>query len=155
MQVTAAAFIAQGNMLVVSDRGDRLLFLTYHGLHPAKRCLLPWARPAPPLARAATAATGGGGGSGLDAPDGPDIHAPALEGDGAAGGIESGFPGASAHNDGAAAVGGRRWRRSGVCTVTSIVECPDVVGRCSEEWRSGISQLAVSSSRGDVVLLKI
>ena len=27
MQVTAAAFIAQGNMLVVSDRGDRLLLL--------------------------------------------------------------------------------------------------------------------------------
>mmetsp|Transcript_71392 Transcript_71392/g.158739 ORF Transcript_71392/g.158739 Transcript_71392/m.158739 type:complete len:150 (-) Transcript_71392:344-793(-) len=42
LQVTAAAFIAQGNMLVVSDRGDRLLLLNYHGLHAAKRIILPW-----------------------------------------------------------------------------------------------------------------
>jgi len=46
MQVTAAAFIAQGNMLVVSDRGDRLLLLNYHGLHAAKRTVLPWDSPA-------------------------------------------------------------------------------------------------------------
>lgn len=44
-QVTAAAFIAQGNMLVVSDRGDRLLLLNYHGLHAAKRAILPWETP--------------------------------------------------------------------------------------------------------------
>ena len=45
IQVTAAAFISHGNMLVVSDRGDRLLLLNYHGLHAAKRCTLPWADP--------------------------------------------------------------------------------------------------------------
>jgi len=51
LQVTAAAFTAQGNMLVVSDRGDRLLLLNYHGLQPAKVCALPWlewARTLPP-----------------------------------------------------------------------------------------------------------
>ena len=32
-------------MLVVSDRGDRLLLLNYHGLHAARRCVLPWAEP--------------------------------------------------------------------------------------------------------------
>ena len=45
LQVTAAAFVAQGNMIVVSDRGDRLLLLTHHGLHAATRCVLPWANP--------------------------------------------------------------------------------------------------------------
>ena len=44
-------------------------------------------------------------------------------------------------------------RCRGLCLVTSIVECPDVAR--SEEWRSGVTQLAVSSSRGDIVLLKI
>jgi len=97
MQVTAAAFIAQGNMLVVSDRGDRLLLLNYHGLHAAKRITLPWSTPHPRLDYGS--------------------HC------------------------------------SGVCTVTAITECPDVAR--SEEWRCGVSHLAVSSSRGEVVLLKV
>ena len=37
--------------------------------------------------------------------------------------------------------------------VTAITECPDVAR--SEEWRSGVSHLAVSNSRGEVVLIKI
>ena len=32
-------------MIAISDRGDRLLLLNYHGLHPAKRVTLPWADP--------------------------------------------------------------------------------------------------------------
>ena len=44
-QATAVAFIANGNMIAISDRGDRLLLLNYHGLHPAKRVTLPWADP--------------------------------------------------------------------------------------------------------------
>ncbi|KAL1495329.1 hypothetical protein AB1Y20_017184 [Prymnesium parvum] len=98
MQVTAAAFIAQGNMLVVSDRGDRLLLLNYHGLHAAKRAVLTWESPAA-------------------------SKLPLWPADGS------------------------------VCTVTAITECPDVAR--SEEWRSGVSHLAVSNSRGQVVLLKI
>lgn len=97
MQVTAAAFIAQGNMLVVSDRGDRLLLLNYHGLHAAKRVVLAWEHPS--LSRL---------------PIRPECT---------------------------------------VCTVTAITECPDVAR--SEEWRSGVSHLAVSNSRGEVVLVKI
>ncbi|KAL1495322.1 hypothetical protein AB1Y20_017179 [Prymnesium parvum] len=96
--VTAAAFIAQGNMLVVSDRGDRLLLLNYHGLHAAKRAVLTWESPAA-------------------------SKLPLWPADGS------------------------------VCTVTAITECPDVAR--SEEWRSGVSHLAVSNSRGQVVLLKI
>jgi len=98
LQVTAAAFIAQGNMLVVSDRGDRLLVLNYHGLYPAKRCNLPWVewgRLAPP-----------------------------------------------------------RPERRPICTVTAITECPDVP-TVSEDWRSGASHLAVASSWGEVLLLKV
>ena len=37
--------------------------------------------------------------------------------------------------------------------VTAITECPDVAR--SEEWRCVVSHLAVSSSRGEVVLLKV
>jgi len=98
MQVTAAAFIAQGNMLVVSDRGDRLLLLNYHGLHAAKRTVLPW--------------------------DSPALSRPPV-----------------------------RTSDCSVCTVTAITECPDVAR--SEEWRSGVSHLAVSNSRGEVVFIKI
>ena len=90
-----------------------------HGLHAAKRCVLPWADPyssAPPVH--------------MDVAD-EGAHEPShLEDD---------------HVDMSSS------RR--VCTVTSIVECPDVAR--TEEWRSGVSQLAVSSSRGDVVLIKI
>lgn len=99
MQISAAAFIAQGNMIVVSDRGDRLLFLNYHGLHAAKRCLLPW------------------------------------------GSIPDPFPSRSS-------------RERGVVTVSAITECPDVA-KGNQEWCSGVSHLAVSSSRGEVALLKI
>ena len=115
-------------MLVVSDRGDRLLLLNYHGLHAAKRCVLPWADPDAGLAPPSVP---------NQEPEAPvaDLQAPARDDSGRSG-------------------GGSSSARS-VCTVTSIVECPDVVGRCSEEWRSGISQLAVSSSRGDVILIKI
>lgn len=145
MQVTAAAFIAQGNMLVVSDRGDRLLLLNYHGLHPAKRCVLPWNQPARPVLPRQDSE-----GNLLDGID-PNLqelqeaHPPAGEVGGAvAGGLAASSSGASGGGYG-----------SRVLAVTSIVECPDVVGRCSDEWRSGISQLAVSSSRGDVILIKI
>ena len=106
IQVTAAVFIAQGNMIAVSDRCDRLLLLNYHGLHAAKRCALPWANPlaaAPPVSLAAG-----------DQRD-PIYH--------------------------------------GVPTVTALVECPDVAR--AEEWRSGVSLLAVASSRGEVLLIKI
>ncbi len=120
MQITAAAFIAQGNMLVVSDRGDRLLLLNYHGLHAAKRCVLPWESPhsSSPL--------------GLGFDDELDERARGACSRGVcAGGVCTG----------------------GVTTVTSIVECPDVAK--AEEWRSGVSQLAVANSRGDVLLIKI
>ena len=135
IQVTAAAFVAQGNILVVSDRGDRLLLLNYHGLHAAKRCVLPWDQPS---RRLSTPNAGGSSGAAHehDEHEEADLQAPELPGSSGCGSSGGG--------------GGR-----GVRTVTSIVECPDVVGRCAEEWRSGISHLAVSSSRGDVVLLKI
>ena len=134
IQITAAAFVAQGNILVVSDRGDRLLLLNYHGLHAAKRCVLPWDQPSRRLS-----APGGSSDAahGHDEQEEADLQAPVL------------LPGSSG---GGSSDGGDE---RGVRTVTSIVECPDVVGRCAEEWRSGISHLAVSSSRGDVVLLKI
>jgi len=131
IQVTAAAFISHGNMLVVSDRGDRLLLLNYHGLHAAKRCTLPWAdpctlHPAPlPWADPYASAT--------------PVHMDDLATD----------HGARLDDD---AMDGSCSMR-GVCTVTSIVECPDVARM--EEWKSGVSHLAVSSSRGDVVLLKV
>ena len=44
MQVTAMAFASHGNLIVCSDRGDRLLIMTYHGLYPAKLCPLPWSQ---------------------------------------------------------------------------------------------------------------
>ena len=144
MQVTAAAFLAQGNMLVVSDRGDRLLILNYHGLHAAKRCTIPWNEPPRPLSDASSSAlaahhadiggaassSGGGGGSSSSSD--------------ARGGSSSGGGGGGAFGGGAF---------EGVCTVTAITECPDVAVR--EEWRSGVSHLAVANSRGQVVLLKI
>ena len=89
----------------------------------------------PPEAHGANGEPAGG------APAGGNIH-PAC-GD-AAGSSSSSSGNGSVHGSG-----------GGVCTVTSIAECPDVVGRCSEEWRSGISQLAISGSRGDVILIKI
>ena len=65
-------------------------------------------------------------------------------------------------DDGAAtglATGGRsdgRARRARPCIVTSIVDCPDIWRAGSDEWRTpGASHVAVSSSRGEVCLLKI
>ena len=109
-----------------------------------ERCVLPWAEPsrglAPPSAAQPSALLLGAPNPDEDPP--ADLQAPPapLENSG----------GSSSSSGGSVGSGGR-----GVCTVTSIVECPDVVGRCSEEWRSGISQLAVSSSRGDVILIKV
>ena len=141
MQVTAAAFISHGNMLVVSDRGDRLLLLNYHGLHAAKRCVLPWASPyssAPPVQMEAASLSEGTAGLGSPLSD--------------EGSAEHSGGGRSSHLHGVV-VGGGGGGKQGVCTVTSIVECPDVAR--TEEWCSGVSQLAVSSSRGDIVLIKI
>ena len=151
MQVTAAAFVAQGNMLVVSDRGDRLLLLNYHGLTAAKRCVLPWASPSAglPSPRAPQLGAPPPLDHEEDAP--ADLQAPLGHVANGNGGGNGGGGSSSSRSRSSSAGGGAR----GVCTVTSIVECPDVVGRCSEEWRSGISQLAVSSSRGDVILIKI
>ncbi len=172
IQVTAATFVSHGNMLIVSDRGDRLLILNYHGLQAAKRCVLPWATPQrspqrslgipPPVltddaggpsspgggAGADTGAGAGaatGGADALDPPlaDGNGMHFNGQGYGGAHGGGGSSSSSSSAHEP----------RRHGVCTVTSIVECPDVAR--AEEWRSGVSLLAVSSSRGDVILIKI
>ena len=187
MQVTAATFIAQGNMLVVSDRGDRLLLLNYHGLQAAKRCVLPWGQPnsspglstAPELPASLGAAAeahavdpdlGDAGANEavppqmpMPWPGPPEGGAQAFQaalqaangGGGGGGGIVSGGGGIAGGSG--SAMGGRRGARGtgDVCVVTSVVECPDVVGRCSEEWRSGITQLAVSSSRGDVLLVKL
>jgi len=146
IQVTAAAFISHGNMLIVSDRGDRLLILNYHGLQAAKRCVLPWAdpeRPLPPPASAVSLTGGGSPGGALDPHTDADtdhlLDAPGLggaRGHGGGGDLDSG-----------------EMRTRGVCTVTSIVECPDVAR--AEEWRSGVSHLAVGSSRGDVILIKL
>uniref|UniRef100_A0A7S2I0K6 Uncharacterized protein n=1 Tax=Haptolina brevifila TaxID=156173 RepID=A0A7S2I0K6_9EUKA len=129
MQVTAAAFISHGNMLVVSDRGDRLLLLNYHGLHAAKRCVLPWADPYASVTCMWAD---------------PHASVPPVQMD-----VESAADSSRLDDDHIVGWGSTR----GVCTVTSIVECPDVAR--TEEWRSGVSQLAVSSSRGDVVLIKI
>ena len=161
IQVTAAAFISHGNMLVVSDRGDRLLVLNYHGLQAAKRIVLPWAHPfvAAPHASAPCGQMdhGAGGGTTLVAV----VGTYASGGGGAEGGVssssgDSSGGGSCGGGSGAAASAVGRGGRSvprGVCIVTAIVECPDVAK--TEEWRSGTSHLAVSSSTGDVVLLKI
>jgi uncharacterized membrane protein YgcG len=161
MQVTAATFIAQGNMLVVSDRGDRLLVLNYHGLQAAKRCVLPWGQPSTGLGSADESPPAAGH-AGDQPPSDPDLAgggandlAAAPPSSGHSGGHGSGAGSSAERGSGSVGGGGTGRGRQGVCTVTSVVECPDVVGRCSEEWRSGISQLAVSSSRGDVLLVKL
>lgn len=171
MQVTAAAFISHGNMLVVSDRGDRLLLLNYHGLQAAKRVSLVWVDhglahpshvvPGAPLAelyRGSRASGQGELGLGLD--EAVNVNGSSSIGGGSAmagmsadGGIGAadiggGIGGGSVPSLAGVASGGR-----GVRTVTAIVECPDVAK--PDEWRSGTSLLAVSSSRGDVMLLKI
>ena len=153
MQVTAAAFIAQGNMLVVSDRGDRLLLLNYHGLHAARRCVLPWAEPSYGLTLGTPSGEDGSGLDGIGSAGNGPQNDPDLQ---AHEQLPPPAPSSSSSNGGGErGEMGERSGRGGVCTVTSVVECPDVVGRCSEEWRSGISQLAVSSSRGDVLLVKL
>lgn len=158
IQVTAAAFISHGNMLVVSDRGDRLLVLNYHGLQAAKRIVLPWAHPfvaAPHASRQMDHDAGGGttlvevAGSYASGGGGAEGGVCSSSGDSSGGGSCGGGSGAAAS---AVGRGGRSVPR-GVCIVTAIVECPDVAK--TEEWRSGTSHLAVSSSTGDVVLLKI
>tara|TARA_B110001450_G_scaffold61192_1_gene57980 strand:- start:3928 stop:5274 length:1347 start_codon:yes stop_codon:yes gene_type:complete len=53
MQVTAATFVAKGNMLSVSDRGDRLLLLISHGLLPVKMFYFSWLNPDPKATRVA------------------------------------------------------------------------------------------------------
>ncbi len=62
-------------------------------------------------------------------------------------------------DDDGAATGGHsdgRARRARPCIVTSIVDCPDIWRAGSDEWRTpGASHVAVSSSRGEVCLLKI
>jgi len=147
IQVTAAAFLAHGNMLVVSDRGDRLLLLNYHGLHAAKRCVLPWADPylsSPPV-RSAPPSNDSASPSNAQQPplgDAP-LNAPAA--------MPLGQPDMQSDEGPSASSPPASYR--GACTVTSIVECPDVAR--SDEWRSGVSQLAVSSSRGDVVIIKL
>ena len=165
IQITAACFIAQGNMLAVSDRGDRLLLLNYHGLHAAKRCVLPWGQPSKSLSSAA-AAPSAAVGDGMALEEGPGyLGEPPPEAHGANGEPAGGAPaggnihpacgGAAGSSSSSSGNGSVHGSGGGVCTVTSIAECPDVVGRCSEEWRSGISQLAISGSRGDVILIKI
>ena len=71
LQVTAAVFVAKGNMLAVSDRGDRLLLLSFHGLVPAKRLHLLW--------RSVLAPHDGGEGVGRE--NGGEDGAPAQLGD--------------------------------------------------------------------------
>ena len=164
IQVTAATFVSHGNMLIVSDRGDRLLILNYHGLQAAKRCVLPWAIPQrslevpPPVlmdAAAGPSRLAGGGAAAGTAVARNDAGADGLDplqagavglhfgGLGYCGGSSSSSCRCSDHEP----------RGRVVRTVTSIVECPDVT--TAEEWRSGVSLLAVSSSRGDIILIKI
>jgi hypothetical protein len=162
--VTAATFVSHGNMLIVSDRGDRLLILNYHGLQAAKRCVLPWAIPQrslevpPPVlmdAAAGPSRLAGGGAAAGTAVARNDAGADGLDplqagavglhfgGLGYCGGSSSSSCRCSDHEP----------RGRVVRTVTSLVECPDVT--TAEEWRSGVSLLAVSSSRGDIILIKI
>jgi len=138
MQVTAAAFISRGRMLCVSDRGDRLLIFSVDGPTPVKACSLPWH-------------SWGRGVSSLTEP----LHdADSTHGDGASTSLDS-IP--IIERSGSA-------KHGRLCVVTAITECPEVRvgdGRGGSPSFPAISapdtctHLAVSSSQGDVALIKI
>ena len=163
MQVTAAAFLAQGNMLVVSDRGDRLLLLNYHGLHAAKRLVLPWAAPSRPLAspagssclaRSSSPSSGlGGAADAVGASGGSSSSSASMPIDGPPPSPDSPLGVASGGGGVDGGGGSLRSGGGGVYLVTAITECPDVTR--SDAHCTGVSHLAVANSHGDIVFLKV
>jgi len=130
MQVTAAAFVSNGSMLCVSDRGDRLLFFTTRRPAPVKVCTLPWLRWGQAV---------------------PSLTEPLLEGDspraeGSAGASYDALPPRDVR---LADPHGR------VCIITAITECPDIrsaTAAAATEPMVG-THLAVASSYGEVALV--
>mmetsp|Transcript_5408 Transcript_5408/g.16070 ORF Transcript_5408/g.16070 Transcript_5408/m.16070 type:complete len:478 (-) Transcript_5408:107-1540(-) len=147
LQVTAAAFLAQGNMLCVSDRGDRLLLLSYHGLTPAKAVALPWHSCRRPLSSSFSD-------SALS-----DSPIPTEDGSPRGGATGGGATAPHCLNEPGVADGREAARRRAVCTVTAITECPGVRPRAADPGATlhpepGCTHLAVASSHGEVTLVE-
>ena len=123
----------------MSDRGDRLLLLTHHGLHAATRCVLPWANPTLGTQLRHTRHSSPAGAAASSPAAAAAALPPPPEAPGSGGSSSSGGGG-----DGGGGGGGddadidvtdlaespasppRLSAGGGACFVTAIAECPDV-----------------------------
>ena len=124
----------------MSDRGDRLLLLTHHGLHAATRCVLPWANPTlgTQLRHTRHSSPAGAAASSPAAAAAalpPPPEAPSSVGSSSSGGGGDGGGGGGGGDDAdidvtdlaeSPASPPRLSAGGGACFVTAIAECPDV-----------------------------